>query len=261
MKGFIKEFILYANESLPIQLIINEIRKFPFILKRPDILSIFVKNEKEENEVKTILTPYSYKEFLLKKDEIPSQSLKSFKISDITFKRRGESNNKSIIITPGISFGYDHPATILTIEALLKHKELFINKRVLDVGIGSGILSLVMLKSGAKKIIGIDICPFVVNEAIKNIRKNKIKFKRVRVFLKDISLFKKKFSIIVANVPINVHGLISKSVKALLENDGYLLLGGVMRGDIYKLTNIYNEFQIINMESFDEWITIVMKHK
>lgn len=261
MRDFYKEFIIYTNKNLPIKQLIKEIKHLPFIIKRNDLLSIFVKNIDEEKILKTLLAGYNYKEFSLKKDETPSQNFKSLELGEIAFKRSGKANKKHIVIAPGISFGYDHPATILTVKKLLSLKNLYREKRILDVGIGSGILSLVMVKQGAKKVIGLDICPFIVKEAIKNVRKNNIKFKRIEVLFRDISLLKKKFFFIVANVPLNVHEIISGSIKRLLEKDGFFLLGGIMNNNIETIKKIYNEFNDIDIDFLEDWAIVLLKPK
>ncbi len=261
MKKFYKEFVIYDSKDFPIHPLTIKLKEYSLITKRIDLLSVFVENITKEKELKKIIKDYNYKEFPLKRDKIPPQNYNNVSIyNELIISRRGPSNKKCIVIKPGISFGYDHPATILTLKKLLNYKELYQNKRALDVGTGSGILSLVMAKLGAKKVIGLDICPYVVEEAINNVRKNRIKFKKVKVILKDISALKKNFSFIVANVPFNVHKLVSNNVKRLLSKGGALLLGGIMKESVWLIKKIYSDFQEIDFETLDDWSVILLKY-
>lgn len=259
MKSFYKEFVISNDKNILKSQLIGKIKYFPFVIKRSDLLSVFVKNKKDEERLKKILTGFNFKEFLLKKDVVPPQNLQKIRIDGLVFKRSGMVSKNHIIITPGVSFGYDHPATILMIKKLLNLSEFYKGKRILDVGAGTGILSLVMVKKGAKKIIGLDICPFVVKEAMKNVKKNHIKRKKIQILLKDISLLRKKFSFVVANVPINVHELVSTSIKKLLYKDGFLLIGGIVKSNIENIKKIYNDFKILEIDFLEDWSVILLK--
>ncbi|MCX7769746.1 MAG: 50S ribosomal protein L11 methyltransferase [Proteobacteria bacterium] len=259
MKDFFKEFLIYFDENTSIHPFIAKINNLSFIIKRHNVLSIFAKSFKEEQKIKKLITGFNFKEFLLRKEEIPNQNLKEIKIENFIIKRAGKICNKSIFISPGIAFGYDHPATILTAKKLIQNSHLFYSQRVLDVGIGSGILSIIMAKKGANKIIAIDICPFVVKEALKNIRKNRIRFKKIKVLLKDITQLRKKFSFIVANVPINVHLLVASKIKSLISKDGAVLLGGILKNEVKVIEEAYNEFKITDFSLLEDWATILLK--
>ncbi|MBI3548908.1 MAG: 50S ribosomal protein L11 methyltransferase [Elusimicrobia bacterium] len=76
-----------------------------------------------------------------------------------------------IEVYPGIPFrepGEPCEAEDLVLPILAAHKELFAGKTVMDLGVGSGIMSIYAAKLGARKIIGTDINP----DAIKNTREN-----------------------------------------------------------------------------------------
>lgn len=261
MKDFYKEIVISNNENLANSHLIEKIKHFPFIIKRDDLLSIFVRNVEDEKRLKKLLNGFSVKEFVLKKDIVPPQNLNDIKINGLIFKRSGKVSKNHIIISPGIAFGYDHPATVLIIRKLVQFKNLYKNKRVLDVGVGTGILSLVIAKKGARKVIGLDICPFVVKEAVKNVKKNHIRRKRIQVLLKDISLLRKKFSFIVANVPINVHEIISKSIQKLVLKDGFLMLGGILKENIELLKIFYDGFDILEIDFLEDWSAILLKSR
>jgi ribosomal protein L11 methyltransferase len=72
-------------------------------------------------------------------------------------------------LAPGPGFGdLSHPTTALTLEHLMHQK----NEDVLDIGCGSGILTLAAILAGAKSAIGVDICPDAIVHAKQNAQAN-----------------------------------------------------------------------------------------
>lgn len=131
--------------------------------------------------------------------------------------------------------------------------------RALDIGCGSGILSIFLFKKGTKKIFSVDIDPFIIKEAKKNIRDNIMKKRAVKIFLKDISFFKKHFQLIIANVPINVHSLIRDDVKRLLTKDGLFLSGGLLKGQVDSFLSLYSDFKLEKIVEKDDWFALRLK--
>lgn len=88
-------------------------------------------------------------------------------------------NGSSIELIPGAGFGdLSHPTTGLILELMAKHVQ---NQRVVDIGSGSGILSLAAKKLGAKEVFGIDIEINAVFHARENARINQLD-KKVNFF-------------------------------------------------------------------------------
>jgi ribosomal protein L11 methyltransferase len=77
------------------------------------------------------------------------------------------------MIKPGKAFGTGlHESTQLALKLL--EEESLEGKRVLDIGCGSGILSILAAKRGAKEILAIDIDPLAVEETEENAQLNKV---------------------------------------------------------------------------------------
>ncbi len=134
------------------------------------------------------------------------------------------------------------------------------DKRALDIGCGSGILSIYLSKiKQVRKIYALDIDPFVLNEALSNFRSN-IKRKNAALFLlKDISFLKKPFQIITANVPINVHSLIYRDIKRLLRADGQLYCGGVLKNQKEHFLSLYADYKVIDLLERSDWMSFKLK--
>ena len=84
-----------------------------------------------------------------------------------------ENIEHEIIIDPKMSFGTGHHATTaLMLETILDMKPNFSGKKVLDMGCGTGILSIMAVQAGAQSVTGIDIDEWAYNNALENIRLN-----------------------------------------------------------------------------------------
>jgi ribosomal protein L11 methyltransferase len=84
-----------------------------------------------------------------------------------------EKDDVVVALDPGMAFGTGlHPSTRLCVRAL--EKLMWVDARVLDVGTGSGILSIVAAKMGARHVKALDIDPVAVESARDNARLNHV---------------------------------------------------------------------------------------
>lgn len=91
-------------------------------------------------------------------------------LSHIDLQKYGSASLKQLLLLPGPGFGdLSHPTTALMMELMSSYIR---GKNVLDIGCGSGILSLAALLLGAKKAVGVDIDAEAVSHARKNAEKN-----------------------------------------------------------------------------------------
>jgi len=82
-----------------------------------------------------------------------------------------EPDDLVISLDPGMAFGTGtHPTTQLCLEALEDLTQS--NQEILDLGCGSGILSIAAAKLGAKQIVGLDIDPIAVKATLENAEAN-----------------------------------------------------------------------------------------
>ncbi len=142
-----------------------------------------------------------------------------------------------IRIDPGMAFGTGtHPTTQLCLEIL----EAFITARqgsalnVIDLGCGSGILSVAALKLGARHALGVDIDPRAIQAAHENAAINGVEDRLdLRAgSLADIragSFSVKKAPLVLANIlaPVLVR-LLAEGLAELLTPDGILVLSGIL---------------------------------
>ncbi len=168
---------------------------------------------------------------------------------------------KVLHIEPGLAFGTgSHPTTKLCLETLEKYIDE--NSTVLDIGCGSGILSIASLLLGAKSAFGVDIDSLAVKTAMANAEENgfdESKFKAVKGNLSD--KVNGKYSVIVANIVADIIMEFNKEVGKFLEDDGVYITGGIIesREDEVLLSFAQNRFEV--KERFEEkgWLVFVVK--
>lgn len=168
---------------------------------------------------------------------------------------------KVLHIEPGLAFGTgSHPTTKLCLETLEKYIDE--NSTVLDIGCGSGILSIASLLLGAESAFGVDIDSLAVKTAMANAEENgfdESKFKAVKGNLSD--KVNGKYSVIVANIVADIIMEFNKEVGKFLEDDGVYITGGIIesREDEVLLSFAQNGFEV--KERFEEkgWLVFVVK--
>ncbi len=178
-------------------------------------------------------------------------------------KIRLKKNQIPIEIHPGMAFGTGtHATTRLCMKAL----EMCLRRKgfsVLDVGTGSGILSIAAARLKASEVWGLDIDGAAIENARENVQRNSasdiVKIRKGRVG--DIH---KKFDVVVANID-------SKNLKRLrwplihhLKSKGFLILSGILEEEGERLRQHYLEtghFQWAKMTHEEEWVCLILKKK
>lgn len=164
----------------------------------------------------------------------------------------------TVSLDPGCAFGTGtHQTTQLCVVGLEQYPELVINKRVADIGMGSGILSIIAKKMGADYVYGCDNDPTVIDVAKENAQKNDVDC----VFeLGTADMVKEKFDFVCANILHNVLYEIMPDLKRLLNDNGVISLSGIMdnKKEIV-LEAIYNNgLKILKTNRMEPWISYVV---
>ena len=193
----------------------------------------------------------------------PVQVTPKFVVKPPWSKIRLKRNQIPIEINPGMAFGTGtHPTTILSIQALeerLKRRRL----SVLDVGTGSGILSIVAAKLGAKEVWGIDIDRVAVENARENGEKNHVS-DVVKIRKGSIGSLHKKFDITVANIDLKRLRRMRKPLLKHLKNKGFLILSGILVEEKERIRLHYLEtglLQWIKATQEGEWACLIFEKK
>ncbi len=164
-------------------------------------------------------------------------------------------------IFPAMAFGTGtHPTTKLCIKAL----DMIIKRNnisVLDIGTGSGILSIISAKLGAKVVWGVDRDEIAVENAIKNVEDNGL-LNIVKIKKGSVGTFRRKFDIIVSNIDLKTLKRLSHSISKRVNKDGFLILSGVLETEVEELKKHYlegNKFILVKTLKDKEWVCLVLK--
>lgn len=203
------------------------------------------------------------------------QFFKSFSVDDIVIKPsweevKPEYEGKLLIeIDPGLAFGTSmHETTQLCLRQLKK----YVNEdtHILDVGCGSGILSIVALKLGAKSAVGVDIDENATIATFENLEVNNVEKSKCKVYtgniLDDKSLEEEVgydcFDIVVANILADVLLPLTPIVPAHLKKGGYFITSGIIdtKEEEVKQAILDNgNFEIVEITRQKDWSSITAK--
>lgn len=174
-----------------------------------------------------------------------------------------EKQEKDIVVEldPGMAFG---TGTHETTRMCMEHLEKYINEnsRVLDVGCGSGILSITSLLIGAKEVTGVDIDPVAVKVAIENGEMNN--FKAPQYNIKRGNLVDEahgKYDVIVANIIADVIIGVCGDVKQFVAEDGVFISSGIIADRKEDVKNAFARqgYTIVEEAEEGEWVSFVCK--
>ncbi|MDC3175697.1 50S ribosomal protein L11 methyltransferase [Prochlorococcus sp. AH-716-D13] len=171
-------------------------------------------------------------------------------------------NKKVIKIDPGAAFGTgSHPTTSLCLEEL--EKISLSSKKILDIGSGSGILSIAARSFGASKIYSIDNDYLAINSTESNFRLNFGNLDNLKTYLGAfdglVSKYTlKNFDFILCNILAEVIKGIIPDIRNCLKIDGEVILSGILnsqKDEIIKLLNASN-LRINDVSSKKDWVCI-----
>ncbi|MFA6461169.1 MAG: methyltransferase [Candidatus Woesearchaeota archaeon] len=139
-----------------------------------------------------------------------------------------------------------NPELTYSSSMILDHFPEVRNKSVLDLGTGSGILSLYAAKQGAKKVIAVDLDERAVSNARRNVKNHSLD-DRVQVI--QSNLFDKvneKYDLILANLPILGEDLSERllgEAPTYLKEEGKLLLTSAEFGEVKALRDLSDKWE------------------
>ena len=162
----------------------------------------------------------------------------------------------TLIIEPKMSFGTGHHHTTkLMIREMGGHN--FKGKTILDMGCGTGVLGIYACKLGAARVLGVDNDQWAYENALENVKRNKVQTMDVR--LGDVGVLQKeKFDIVLANITRNT---LVRDIEAYTEhllNKGLMLLSGILAEDVqYVLNEAYRcGLNHLNTREESNWISL-----
>lgn len=184
------------------------------------------------------------------------KSVKAVEVGNFFIRPSWEDKKEDkidIIIDPALSFGSGHHETtsscILAIDQFVKK-----NSDVLDVGCGSGILSIAASKLGCN----VDICDtdeVCIAHTKENFKLNSVNF--YNSWIGSANNAKKKYDVVIANIVADVLVMIHKDLKNCLKDDGILIVSGILDKHLDRVLNKFKDLKELEVIHKNEWVTIV----
>lgn len=131
-------------------------------------------------------------------------------------------------LEPGLAFGTgSHETTRLCLQALEKH--ITSETTLLDIGCGSGILSVAGLLLGAKSAVGVDIDPLAVKTARENGEANGLGEPEYTVFEGNLAdKVSGKYKVVVANIVADIIIMFCENVADFMEEGAVFITSGII---------------------------------
>ncbi len=171
-------------------------------------------------------------------------------------------------LNPGLTFGTgSHASTQLCLGGVERHTAP--GCTVLDLGCGSGILSIAALVLGAESAVAVDIDPKAVDVAYENAGLNDIGKDRYTVLAGDVlsdkslanELARQQYDLVLANIVADVIIPLSAQATGLMKDDGLFICSGIIDTRAHEVEAALqrNGLQIIRRDEQNGWVALTAK--
>ncbi|GAJ38122.1 ribosomal protein L11 methyltransferase [Parageobacillus caldoxylosilyticus NBRC 107762] len=170
------------------------------------------------------------------------------------------SDELIIELDPGMAFGTGtHPTTVMCIQALEKYVKP--GDKVIDVGTGSGILSIAAAMLGAKSVRALDLDPVAVDSARLNVKLNKVQHIVTVSQNNLLDHIDERANIIVANILAEIILRFVDDAYRLLEKDGYFITSGIIQAKKQEVKDGLRAAGFVIEETLvmEDWVAFIAK--
>lgn len=170
------------------------------------------------------------------------------------------SDELIIELDPGMAFGTGtHPTTVLSMQAL----EQYISNGdlVIDVGCGSGVLSIASVKLGANQVFAYDLDEVAVKSTKMNAKLNKLDSQIETKQNNLLDHVNKQADVIVSNILAEIIVRFIPDAWRNLKEGGLFITSGIIqpKKQMVKDQLIDNGFTILEINEMEDWVLIVAK--
>ena len=171
-------------------------------------------------------------------------------------------DKKIIKIDPGAAFGTgSHPSTYLCLEKM--ENISFSDKKILDIGSGSGILSVAARLLGAKEVYAVDNDYLAINSTKSNFQLNFGDLNNLSTYLGSFNevILKnqlKQFDLVLCNILAEVIKGMIPNIYKCLRNNGEVIFSGILnsqKDEIIKIL-IQHDLKLLDVSTRKDWACI-----
>ena len=168
---------------------------------------------------------------------------------------------KIINIDPGLAFGTgNHETTRLCLAQLERY--VTESSTLLDVGCGSGILSIAGVLLGAERAFGVDIDPTAVRTAKENAELNNVSDKCTFVAGNLTDKVEGTYDVVAANIVADAIIMLSKDVRKFMNENSVYIMSGIIESRLDDVLGAIEEnFEIKETLTDSGWVCLVAKAK
>lgn len=171
-----------------------------------------------------------------------------------------------IEIDPGNAFGSGtHETTKLCLKAV--HKMLHEGDKVLDLGCGSGILSIAAKKLGADSCVAVDIDPLAVENAKENTLRNAISEEEIQCYFGNVledtflggKIEKEGYDFLVANILAEVIIMMAPLLPKYIKKGGYFATSGILytkQEEVLRALRVAGGLEVTTISQEGDWVGI-----
>lgn len=166
-----------------------------------------------------------------------------------------KENSIDLVIDPALAFGSGHhESTNMCLNLISKYAKP--GNLALDVGCGSGILSIALKKLGCR-VCACDTDEQAVDSSKDNALKNSVELDKI--WLGSVEKNSDKYDIVVANIIADVILILQNELKDSLKSGGVLILSGILEKYFDRIKSTFDDLNLIETSQKGEWMSFVFK--
>lgn len=174
-------------------------------------------------------------------------------------KYKKQPGDVVLVLNPGRAFGTGtHETTRLVLREL--DERVTKGLRVLDVGCGSGILSIAAILLGGKSVIATDVDPDAVAVTKENAASNKVT-PAIKASTRPLTKIPGQFDLVVANIEARVLVPMARALMSKVKLGGTLVLSGILTDQEDDIRAAYKKMSVERIPHDGEWIAVVLQKK
>ena len=253
-----------------IEILIAELSLFEFDLfeEKPDGLIAYIKSSEYSQNIFEKVRILNSKEFEVEFEVIKIENKnwneeweKNYAPVEINkyctvraLFHKSSKKTYDIIIKPEMSFGTGHHETTQLMIDFLFEQNLK-NKKICDVGCGTGILSIIAEKIGAIEVDAVDIVINCIENTIDNIKRNNCKKINAKLCSSQ-GLLGKTYDLILSNIKLNNLKDNFKNFKNIAKQNTILIISGFYKKDLKNVNQMLKNygFELIEFKTKNRWV-------